>query len=176
MSKKYIIAIIIIVVVAILAGVSWYFLSTQKKSLAGTWDSSVKGKGMQGSGEIITANANTKINVTGDVNLVIEKVENNIASGTISYNNVCYTLVISMPGKSDISEPSKCISISSKQIEAKITDNTISSGGNSDDNDNVSLLGNYTNNTISGTFTKTISVGKFDEKISGTFNLARAKD
>jgi len=57
----------------------------QTSGLIGTWVSSVPKKGMQGSGKGTLNGTNYKINFTGDINLVVQKVENNVGTGTITF-------------------------------------------------------------------------------------------
>jgi hypothetical protein len=139
--------------------------------LVGTWVSSVKGKGMQASGEVKISGATSKFNLSGDVEVSIQKVVGNTASGTITFNNLCSIKTVSVPGKDDVSEPPQCINGSSKPVELQINGNAISFQSQAETGANISFTGNYANDSVSGTFTRESSYGKMD----GTFNLVRAK-
>jgi len=136
--------------------------STSTSELIGTWVSAVSGKGMQGLGKITFSGTAYQIGFTGDINLVIEKVENNLGTGTITFSNLCLTTD---------AKPAQCIKTYSQPAVMQISGNTINYTGPTMLGASLSLSGTYTNDSISGTFTRTSSSGK----INGTFNLARTK-
>jgi len=146
--------------------------STSANGLIGTWVSAVQGKGMQGSGKIAISGTATQITFTGDVNLVVQKVENNTGTGEITFTNLCGSKVTSVPGKPDVIGPAQCISGNSLPAVMRINGNTITYTGKSILGADISLTGTYTNDSMSGTFTRTSASGN----ITGTFNLARAKN
>ncbi len=158
--------IIIIAAVMLLGG------SKSSKSLVGTWTSSVSGKGLEGAGTITTAHTVTKLTATGDVNLVIQEVENGVAIGTITYSNLCLTAAVSVSGRAAVTEPAKCVNVDSKSVQAQITGNAITFGGTTVLGGTVLFTGTYSNDTISGTFKQTSSYGEVD----GTFSLMRTKN
>jgi len=145
--------------------------STPKSAsgLIGTWVSAVTGKGMQGTGKITLRGTVNQLSLTGDVNLVIKKVENNIGTGTITFDKVCITAVVSVPGKPDVTNPTQCLNAYSQPSTMQISGNKITYTGKSVLGANITLTGTYTSDTMSGTFTRTGSSGK----INGTFSLAR---
>ncbi len=146
--------------------------TTESSSLIGTWVSSTQGKGMAGSGKIVYQGKNVKIDLTSDVDLVIEKVEKNTGTGKISFNNACLTETISTPGKPDTTKPAQCIGTYSQPAVMQISGNTINYTGKSFLGANISLTGTYGDGSMSGTFTRTSSSGK----INGTFDLVRSKN
>src|SRR4030067_3527292 len=61
---------------------------TPARDLKGTWTSSIRGKGIQLYGQFVTGPGTTKIYEEGDMELIIDKMEGNTASGTIRYTNL----------------------------------------------------------------------------------------
>ena len=143
--------------------------STSNSGLIGTWVSAVSGKGMQGSGKVVTANSSTDITTHGDLKLVIQKIENNTAIGTIAYKNLCYTIATSILGKAATTKPPQCVNTGDEPARLQVSGNTISYNGETILSANVSLEANYSGDTISGTFTRTGAYGK----VTGTINLVR---
>jgi hypothetical protein len=64
---------------------------TPVRDLRGTWVSSLSGKGLQVYGKFTTGSAITTVYEDGDMELVIDAVTNNIASGKVRYSNLCAT-------------------------------------------------------------------------------------
>ncbi len=145
---------------------------TPDNGLIGTWTSSVKDKGMEGSGKVAIRGTAAQVKLTSDVDLVIQKVENNTADGTITFNNSCLASTISVPGKPDVVEPAQCLSLATRPASLQIDGDKISYTGKSDLGADISLTGTYTNDSISGTFTRTGTSGV----INGTFSLVRVKN
>jgi len=110
--------------------------------------------------------------MNGDVKLVIKTVADNIASGMLSYSNLCTAATITMPGKPATTKAPECVSGESKAVELHINGNALTFAGQTSTGANVSFTGNYTDNTMSGTFTITGSYGD----MSGTFSLDRVKN
>lgn len=61
---------------------------TPARDLKGTWKSSLAGKGLQVYGKFTTGPAVTTVYEDGDMELIIDSVKNNIASGKIRYTNL----------------------------------------------------------------------------------------
>jgi Flagellar basal body-associated protein FliL. len=146
--------------------------SASANSLIGTWISSVKDKGMQGSGQVVLPKFTTKFEMSSDVKLVVKTVADNIASGMLSYSNLCTVSTITMPGKPGTTKPAECVNGESKAVELHINGNALTFAGQTSTGGNISFTGNYTDNTMSGTFTITGSYGD----MKGTFSLDRAKN
>lgn len=138
--------------------------STSSDELVGAWASSVQGKGMQGSGKVVFQGTSYQINFTGDVNLNIQKVENNVGTGTIAFSNLCLTTT-------GVNKKAQCLKSYTESAVMQIVGNTINFTGQTVLGANLSLTGIYTNDSISGTFVRTSTSGK----INGTFDLIRAK-
>jgi len=143
--------------------------SISTNGLVGTWVSAVSGKGLQGSGKVVTAHSSTDITAYGDLKLVIQKIENNTAIGTIAYTNLCYTIASSILGKATTTKPPQCTNTGDEPARLQVSGNTISYNGQTVLSANVSLEANYNGDTISGTFTRTGTYGK----VTGTINLVR---
>ena len=139
--------------------------------LVGTWISATAGKGMEGSGTIVLPHSSTKITTSGDVTIVIQKVENGTASGTLSYSHLCTGAVITVTGKSPSTRAPECVSTEAKSIQLKVSGDSLSFTGQAETGADVTFTGTVANDTVSGTFTRTSSYGK----ISGTFSLVKAK-
>jgi len=70
------------------------------RDLIGTWQSALSGKGYVLNGSAKTANFNMAMTSTGDVKLVIKAVNNNVASGLITFGNLKQQIIIkvAIPG------------------------------------------------------------------------------
>jgi hypothetical protein len=144
---------------------------TSNSGLIGTWVSAVSGKGLEGSGKVVTAHSTTDITASSDLKLVIQKIENNTAIGTITYTNLCYTIATSILGRPATTKPPQCTNTGDEPARLQVSGNTISYNGETVLSANVSLEATYSGDTISGTFTRTGAYGK----VTGTINLVRVK-
>ncbi len=174
-SKYYLIGaiVIVVVIVAIVLAMGKSKMGGVKngqENLVGNWISAVEGKGMQGSGNIAIFNTTAKIDVSGDISLTIDKVENNVAYGTVTFNNLCYTSSRSAAG-----DPPKCVESISKTIQSQINGNKMTFESQTVLGVNLNYEASFTNNAITGTFTRIGSNEKITENFSGTFSLVRAK-
>jgi hypothetical protein len=142
------------------------------EGLIGTWNSSVPGKGMEGSGKVTLNGIVFQLNLAGGVNLVIQKVENNTGTGTITFDNVCVTGTKTVAGKPATAFSPQCEKTYSRPALMQIDGNKISWSGKSDLGADISLNGTFTGDTMSGTFVRTSTSGT----INGTFSLTRAKN
>ena len=137
----------------------------------GAWTSATKGKGIQGSGKATLNGILFQLNLAGDVALVIQKVENNTGTGTITFNNVCVTGTKTVSGKTPTAFSPQCEKTYSRPAVMQIDGDKISYAGKSDLGADISLTGTLANDSIAGTFTRDSSSGN----ITGTFNLVRVK-
>jgi hypothetical protein len=175
-SSKYyligaIVLVVIIVAVVLAMGKSKSGgLKNEPVNLVGNWVSATVDKGMQGSGNISIFNTTAKIDVSGDIGLTIDKVENNIAYGTVTFNNLCYTSSRSAAG-----DPPKCVESISKAIQSQITGDKLTFESQTVLGVNLNYEASFTNNSITGTFTRVGNNTKIKEDFSGTFSLVRAK-
>ena len=137
----------------------------------GTWVSATKGKGIQGSGKATLNGILFQLSLAGDVTLVIQKVENNAGTGTITFNNVCVTGTKSVDGKAPTAFSPQCEKTYSQPAVMQIDGNKFSYAGKSDLGADISLTGTFATDSMTGTFTRTSTSGT----ITGTFNLIREK-
>ena len=146
--------------------------STASNGLVGTWVSTTKDKGMQGTGKIVLPKSTTQFTISGDVNLVISKVENNIGTGTISYTNLCTTETTTYTtGKAASTKKLPCERASGKPVQIKIDGNKITATAKTSTDADISFTGNYTNSVISGTV---VVKGTYGD-MTGTFSLTKLK-
>ena len=142
------------------------------QGFVGTWVSATQGKGMEGAGKVTTPRTSTEITVTGDVKLVIQKIESGMAIGTLSYSNLCYVIATSISGKAAVAKPAQCTNTGEAAARLKVAGNKISYDGQTALSSDVSFEGNLSGDTLIGTFTRTGTYGK----VTGTLNLVRAKN
>ena len=144
---------------------------TPARDLKGTWTSSIRGKGIQLYGQFATGPGTTTVYEDGDVELIIDKVENNIASGTMRYTNLCTTGSTSVPGYGNISVPRQCVAdTGARATQIRVSGSRLDFGTVSAGGATFSMQGNFTTDIISGTMTATTPYGV----IKGEFHLIRA--
>jgi len=145
---------------------------TPARDLKGTWTSSIRGKGIQLYGKFATGPGTTTIYEDGDIELIINTVSGNTASGTIRYTNLCSTGSTAVPGYGNITVPKQCVvdtgasAIQIRVSSSRLDFGTVSAGGGT-----FSMQGNFTTDIISGTMTATTPYGV----IKGEFHLIRVR-
>jgi len=145
---------------------------TAARDLRGTWVSALRGKGIQLYGKFTTGPSVTKIYENGDIELKIDNVKNNIASGKIRYTNLCVTGGTTIPGYGTVSVPKTCTGdTGAGSIQIKISGSRLDFGTISVSGATASMQGNYTTDLMSGTMTMTSAYGI----IKGEFHLNRKK-
>lgn len=145
---------------------------TPARDLKGTWVSALKGKGIQLYGKFTTGPSVTKIYENGDIELKIDAVKNNVASGKIRYTNLCVTGGTTIPGYGSVSVPKTCTKdTGATSIQIKISGSKLDFGTISVSGASASMQGSYTTDIMSGTMTMTTSYGV----IKGEFRLNRKK-
>jgi hypothetical protein len=142
---------------------------TPVRDLRGTWISSLKGKGMQTYSQFKTGPGTTQIYQEGDIQLIIASVENNVASGTIQYTNLCTWGRTTAPKIPTINIPKQCASIPASPIQIRVSGSRLDFGSVSGNGMSFTMQGNYTTDLISGTMTAATSYGV----IKGEFHLVR---
>jgi len=145
--------------------------SKTENDLIGTWVSTTKDKGMQGSGKIVLPKSTTQFSISSDISLVITKVENNIGSGTVSYTNLCTTETTTFTEKPATTKNLPCVSAAGKPVEVHIDGNKVSLAGKTSTDADISFTGSYTNDTMSGTV---VVKGTYGD-MTGTFSLTKSK-
>ena len=145
---------------------------TPARDLRGTWTSSIRSKGIQLYGQFTTGPGTTKIYEDGDVELIINTLTGNTASGTMRYTNLCSSGSTTIPGYASVSVPRQCVADTGAQViqirvsGSRLDFGTVSAGGAT-----FSMQGNFTTDIISGTMTATTPYGI----IKGEFHLNRKR-
>lgn len=142
------------------------------RDLRGTWFSSIRGKGFQLYGQFATGPGTTHIYEDGDITLVINTVQNNVALGTIHYSNISAYGTTSVPGYGNINVPRQYTGDAGTQpIRIGVSGTRLNFGSMSTNGATFSMQGNYTTSLISGTMTATTPYGA----IKGEFHLIKIK-
>jgi hypothetical protein len=145
---------------------------TPVRDLRGTWVSSLRGKGMQNYGSFNTGPAVTQIYQEGDIELIIDSVSSNVASGTFRYINLCTWGKSTAPKIPAVSIPKKCMSPGANPIQIRVSGTRLDFGTVSTAGVNATMQANYTTDLISGSTTATVSPYGV---IKGEFHLIRSK-
>ena len=142
------------------------------RDLRGTWSSSIRGKGFQLYGQFATGPGTTHIYEDGDITLVINTVQNNVAIGTIRYTNMSVYGTTSVPGYGNLTVPRQYTGDAGTQpIRIGVSGTRLNFGSMSTNDATFSMQGNYTTSLISGTMTATTSYGV----IKGEFHLIKVR-
>ena len=145
---------------------------TPARDLRGTWTSAIRGKGIQLYGQFATNPGTTKIYEDGDVELIVNTLAGNTASGTIRYTNLCSSGSTTMPGYGSVSVPRQCIAdTGARAIQIRVSGSRLDFGTVSAGGATFSMQGNFTTDIISGTMTATTPYGV----IKGEFHLNRRR-
>ncbi len=146
---------------------------TPIRDLRGTWVSSLKGKGMQTYSQFKTGPGTTQIYQEGDIRLIITSVENNVASGTIQYTNLCTWGRTTAPKIPTINIPKQCNSTGVSPIGIRVSGSRLDFGSvNAGSGTSFSMQGNYTTDLISGSMTGNVPPYGV---IKGEFHLIRTQ-
>jgi hypothetical protein len=143
---------------------------TPVRDLRGTWVSSLGGKGIQTYSQFKTGPGTTQIYQEGDIELIINSMDSNTASGTMRYINLCTWGRSTAPKIPTINIPKKCVSTPANPIQIRVSGSRLDFGTVSAGGANVTMQGNYTTDLISGTTTATISPYGV---VKGEFHLIR---
>ncbi len=151
---------------------------TPARDLRGTWVSSLRGKGLQLYGQFTVEGSVTNLYEDGDIELKIDEVENNIASGTLRYTNLCGsgTTIVNIPGmeKRTITVPKTCVADTGAQpVRIRVSSSALDFGTFTSGEITTTMQGTFTTDLMSGSMTMTYpSFGV----IKGTFNLMRQRE
>ncbi len=144
------------------------------RDLRGTWVSSLSGKGFQLNGKFVAAGATTTVYEDGDIELIIDNVENGQATGTIRYFNICAWGFTIAPVVGKVSVPEQCVSDSGAQpITIGVSSSALDFGAITTDSVVATMRGSFTTDLIHGTMTATIA--PYGE-VKGFFNLHRKRE
>src|SRR3972149_10876292 len=145
---------------------------TPARDLKGTWTSSIRGKGIQLYGQFATGPGTTTVYEDGDVELIINTLAGNTASGTMRYTNLCSSGSTTMPGYGSVSVPIQCSAETGAQaIQIRVSGSRLDFGTVSAGGATFSMQGNFITDIISGTMTATTPYGV----IKGEFHLNRKR-
>ena len=145
---------------------------TPARDLRGTWISSIRGKGIQLYGKFATGPGTTTIYEDGDIELIINTVSGNTASGTMRYTNLCSTGSTAVPGYGNITVPKQCVAdTGARAIQIRVSGSRLDFGTVSAGGATFSMQGNFTTDIISGTMTATTPYGV----VKGEFHLNRVR-
>ena len=139
------------------------------RDITGTWVSSLRGKGFQLYGQFVAGGATTKAYEDGDIELKIDKVEGNIASGQIRYTNMCAWAQTTAPVVGTITAPKQCTNSGFSPVSIRVSSSSLDFGKISTDGVTATMQGSYTTDIMSGTMTITTAYGV----IKGEFHLVR---
>jgi hypothetical protein len=151
---------------------------TPARDLRGTWKSSLSGKGLELYGQFTTENAVADVWENGDIELIIEGVENNIAFGTMRYFNLCGwgTSVVEIPGegKKTISVPKNCAADTGAQpVEIRVSSSALDFGTVQSGEITATMQGSFTTDLMSGSMTMTFPPYGV---VKGLFKLSRQRE
>src|SRR4030042_937101 len=133
---------------------------TPARDLKGTWTSSIRGKGIQLYGKFATGPSTTTVYEEGDMELIIDKMEGNTASGTIRYTNLCVTGSTSVPGYGNINVPKQCTADTGAQpIQITVSSSHLDFGTINTGGATFTMQGNYTTDLMSGKMKANTSYG-----------------
>ncbi|MBN1152695.1 MAG: hypothetical protein JXA58_05730, partial [Dehalococcoidia bacterium] len=144
---------------------------TPARDLKGTWISSLAGKGFQLYGSFTVAPGEIDLYEEGDMELVIESVEGNTATGQMRLTNVYGSSMTTIPGFDSISLPMTLLIQDSgySPVSIRISGTNLDFGSFSAEGASGSMQGTYTTDLMSGTMTVETEYGP----IKGEFHLMR---
>lgn len=153
---------------------------TPTRELEGTWVSSLSGKGFQLYGQFSVPNGTAKVYEDGDMELKIDRVENNIAYGEVRYSNMrAYgDATVSVPGGGTISTPIQIACAPDTGFiptQIRVSGSALDFGTINFSGGTFTMQGTYTTDLMSGTMTTTISAGGGSGVIKGEFHLNRKR-
>lgn len=144
------------------------------RDIKGTWVSSLSGKGLELFGEFTAGGGVTKVYENGDVELIIEKVEGNTATGKMRVYNVCTTGQGTYPAPvGTISLPKQCYEdVGFYPVSIKVSASSLDFGMYENGSVSLNMQGNFTTDIMSGTITTNVDPYGV---IKGEFHLNRKR-
>jgi hypothetical protein len=147
---------------------------TPARDLRGTWKSSLAKKGIQVYGKFTTGPAITTVYEEGDMELIIDSVKDNIASGKIRYLN------LSVTGQTTAPKPVGTISLPKQYVKdtgyspisIRVSSSALDFGTVVVDGAKATMQGSYTTDIMSGSMTVTLPAYGV---LKGEFHLSRQK-
>jgi hypothetical protein len=143
------------------------------RDLEGTWKSSLSGKGLQVYGKFSVGGGTTTVYEDGDIDLIIEEVKGNTATGKMRIYNLCAYGQATFPKLATVNIPKTCTGDSGySPISIHVSGTQLDFGSGSAAGVNYSMQGTYTTDLISGTMT--INLPAYGA-LKGEFKLMRQK-
>jgi hypothetical protein len=143
---------------------------TPTRDLRGTWKSSLTGKGLQLYGVIKAGPSVTTVTEDGDVEMIIDSVENNIARGKIRYTNLKITGVTTAPKIKPVTIKQSVQDSGELPLTIRVSANSLDFGSQTVNGVAITMQGTYTTDIMSGSMSAIIpSYGV----IKGVFHLSR---
>jgi hypothetical protein len=145
---------------------------TPARDITGTWISALNRKGFQLYGLFTTGPSTTKAYEDGNIELKIDKVEGNIATGQIRYTKMCAYAQTTAPVIGTITTPTKCAPDSGfAPVSIRVSSSSLDFGTISTGAITTAMQGSFTTDIMSGTMTLTTEYGI----IKGEFHLVRQR-
>jgi hypothetical protein len=146
---------------------------TPTRDLEGMWVSSLSGKGLQVYGQFAVAGGTTKIYEDGDIELKVDKVEDNIASGQIHFYNMCGYGQSTVPNVATVTIPRTCFpDFGWQPVQIRVSSTALDFGTINTGELTATMQGSYTTDLMSGTMT--INLPAYGV-VKGEFHLMRKK-
>ena len=140
--------------------------------LVGTWKSSTAGKGLELFGEFTTGPIYTTVYEDGDIEIIINSVKGNTASGEIRYPKLCASATTTAPKMKPITV-SKCADDSGYlPLSISVSKNTLYFNTVIVNGAKVTMQGTYSTDVMTGSMMANVLPYGV---IKGVFNLNRVK-
>lgn len=126
---------------------------TPTRDLRGVWKSSLVGKGIQVYGKFTTGPGVTNVYEDGDMELIIDSVENNIASGKMRFTNLCVTAEVVVPNIKTITTK-KCVPDTGySPVAIRVSASSLDFGTVAVTGATATMQGTYTTDIMTGSMT-----------------------
>jgi hypothetical protein len=143
---------------------------TPARDLRGTWKSSLSGKGLQVFGKFTTGPAVTTVTEDGDMELIIDSVVDNIATGKVRYTNLNATAVATVPKLKTITSKTGQKDTGYLPISIRVSGSALDFGTVKAPGITFAMVGSYTTDIMSGSVTITLPAYGV---LKGEFHLSR---
>lgn len=140
------------------------------RDIRGTWKSALSGKGMQIYGKIVAGPSITTLYEDGDMEIVIDAVNGNVASGTIRYTNMCVTSLTTAPKIQPINLKQCFADTGYRPLTIRIDGPALDFGTVIVQGATVTMRGTYLTNIMTGSMT--VTMPGYGE-MKGEFHLMR---
>ncbi len=140
------------------------------RDLRGTWKSSLAGKGIQVYGKFTTGPGIATVYEDGDMELIIDSVINNIASGKVRFTNLCATAQATIPKLKTITTKKCTPDTGYLPMGIRVSGSALDFGTVSIPGAAASMQGTYTTDIITGSMTVTLPAYG---ALKGEFHLMR---